>query len=387
MKNFFVLKTISVFLATITLATTVFAAPTPTVRKNIETTGTKAEETVPTETNEQEPLPKKSPTDYTGQWTCINATENFDIKARITEDTITVYLHIMNTDMGILGNEIMALYWKGSYTPPTKEGQHTWVSKTLLTEESRPVLASSDASKTFSIKDGKIYFPMNLTLFGETKNGTITLVPYASETGSACEIGNISFSAENNSIGGAKIHAIVEVKNTGTTSLYLDDSTFYYCDEEDVILKEDNYIKAYPQIIAPGDNGYYYADTTLNDVEDVKALGLNVDLNIYTNRSEILYFETYDIKLTEDYSKSVTATVKVKNPYDKEIKPVVVVVLLDKDLKPLDILKKSYESIPANSTKRIDLSNWYQPATVDLTDVAYYEVFSYIADDQYNFDW
>ena len=213
------------------------------------------------------------------------------------------------------------------------------------------------------------------------------MVPYTADDGSACEKGYVSFTVEENSIGGIDLHAIVEIKNTGTTNLYLDESTFYFCDQEEVILKEDNYVKAYPQIISPGNSGYYYADTTLENVEDVENFWLMWDLNIYTNRSAIAYLETYDAKFTEESFSGVEASVKVKNPTDQEIKPTVVVVLLDKDHNPLDVMTKTYETIPANSTKRIELSNWYQPEGIVMEDVVYYKAFSYIADDQYNFDW
>ena len=376
-----ILNTISALLAAITLATTVFAAPMPTVQKNTEKAETKAEETAP------EIAPEKSPTDYTGKWHWKYNHEKLDVKVRITENTVAVYLHIMNTDMGIFGNERAALYWYGTYTPPTKEGKHTWTSKTLMTDEDLPLFATNETTKTFVYENGEISFPLKLTFAGETIDNTIVLVPYTADDGSACEKGYVSFTVEENSIGGIDLHAIVEIKNTGTTNLYLDESTFYFCDQEEVILKEDNYVKAYPQIISPGNSGYYYADTTLENVEDVENFWLMWDLNIYTNRSAIAYLETYDAKFTEESFSGVEASVKVKNPTDQEIKPTVVVVLLDKDHNPLDVMTKTYETIPANSTKRIELSNWYQPEGIVMEDVVYYKAFSYIADDQYNFDW
>lgn len=391
MKNS-TLKVISAILTAVLLAGAVIAAPTPTTNNQAKNTETKpaettAEKTETTETKETESKPEKSPTDYTGQWHWKYNNENGDVKVRITENTVTVYLHVMNRDMGILGNEQMALYWHGTYTPPTKEGKYTWTSKSLLKEEELPLFATKEPTKTFVYENGEISFPLKLTFAGETIDNTIVLVPYTADNGSACEKGHVSFTVEENSLGGVDLHAIVEIKNTGTTDLYLDESTFYFCDEEEVILKEDKYVKAYPKIVAPGDSGYYYADTILENVDDVESFYLMWDLNIYTNRTAIAYLETYDAELTEEYFGGVEASVKVKNPIDQEINPTVVVVLLDKDHNPLDVMTKSYETIPANSTKRIEISNWYQPKNIALDDVVYYKAFSYVADDQYNFNW
>lgn len=384
-----ILKTVSAFLAAITLAAAAYAAPMPTVQKDAGKPETQPEETAPAETAAPETAPAKSPTDYTGKWHWKYNHENADVKVSITENTVAVYLHIMNADMGIFGNERAALYWYGTYTPPTKEGKHTWTSMTLLTDENRPLFATNESTKTFVYENGEISFPLKLTFAGETIDNTIVLVPYTADDGSAAEIADIYFTVEDNSLGGKNFHVITEVINTGTTDLYLDDSTFRFCDEENVILKEMNYVEAYPKIIAPGTSGYYYADTMLDEIaaEGVQEFYVGVDLNVYTNRSDILYFETYDVKLEEEYSGGVKAAVKVKNPYNQEIKPTVVVVLLDKDKKPLDVMTKTYETIPANSTKLIELSNWSQPDDIGMEDVAYYKAFSYIADDQYNFDW
>ena len=152
-----ILNTISALLAAITLATTVFAAPMPTVQKNTEKAETKAEETAP------EIAPEKSPTDYTGKWHWKYNHEKLDVKVRITENTVAVYLHIMNTDMGIFGNERAALYWYGTYTPPTKEGKHTWTSKTLMTDEDLPLFATNETTKTF-VRKRRNLFPAETDL-------------------------------------------------------------------------------------------------------------------------------------------------------------------------------------------------------------------------------
>ena len=404
-KNF--LKVVSAVMSAVMLAVAVTAAPMPIANQKVpkaeteltetkpkemavpdtKATEAKPEETTPAETAAQESVPQKSPTDYTGKWHWKHNNENLDVKVRITENTIAIYLHIVNTDMGIFGNEIMALYWYGTYMPPAKAGKHTWTSNTLLTEKDRPLFATSEPMKTFVYENGEITFPLKLTFAGDTIDSTVILVPYTAEDGSACENGHVSFTVEKNSLGGVDLHAIVEVKNTGTTDLYLDESTFYFCDEEGVILKEDNYAEAYPKIISPGNSGYYYADTTLENVDSVEEFRLTCNMNIYTSRSVIAYLETYDTKFTEESFGGVEASVKVKNPIAQEIKPTVVVVLFDKDKKPIDVMTKTYETIPANATKRIELSNWYQPEGITLDDVAYYKVFSYVADDQYNFDW
>lgn len=390
MKNS-ILKVISAILTAVFLAGTVIAAPTPTINNQAKNTETKpaettAEKTETTETKETESKSEKSPTDYTGQWVCNHATDTMDVKARITENTITVYIQFKNIDLGLWGDNAMFLYWSGTYTPPAKEGKHTWTSNTLISKDNKPLLASSDTTKAFTYENGKITFPMSLTFFGETASGTITLVPFVTDKVTKAELGYSVINVNENSLGELELHAITEIKNTGNTNLYLDYGTFYFL-EDGVIIKEDNYVKGYPQIVKPGNSGYYCTMVSIDKPEKTAEYSLSVSLEAFTAYVEEIALESYDAKLKEDYFGDIHASVKVKNSFDAEITPTVVAILFDENENPIDVLEKEYEKIPAKSTKLIETYDWDNLRNLKLSDVATAKVFCYIPQNQNNLDW
>lgn len=60
-----------------------------------------------------------------------------------------------------------ALYWAGSFTPPTESGDFSWDSENDKSKTDMALLASGDDTKTFSYIDGKIVY--EVTAMGVTK--------------------------------------------------------------------------------------------------------------------------------------------------------------------------------------------------------------------------
>lgn len=91
------------------------------------------------------------PADLTGTW---SETSGSKVKqtAVIKGNTITI-------DWKQDGDS--ALYWKGTYTKPSKPGDFTWTSKADTKTMKTALLASRDKTKKFSYKDGRIQYKVS----------------------------------------------------------------------------------------------------------------------------------------------------------------------------------------------------------------------------------
>jgi len=101
------------------------------------------------------------PLDLTGDWKQSNPVLNLPVLnsnyqiATIGPDSIEIYWYNDDT-------EIKALYWAGSYTPPTKAvKEYTWDSVNDKEKTGESLLATGDETKTFTYKDGVISYDVS----------------------------------------------------------------------------------------------------------------------------------------------------------------------------------------------------------------------------------
>lgn len=107
-------------------------------------------------------LKPATPPDLTGQWEMVNKEIGEYAAyqtATITDDTITIYW---------VTGDTKALYWAGTFTPPTTADEpYTWESANDTEQTSSALLASSDATKVFTYQDGQLSF--DASAMGVTK--------------------------------------------------------------------------------------------------------------------------------------------------------------------------------------------------------------------------
>lgn len=120
-------------------------------------------------TNKDTSKPKKSddttkPTtsagipDLTGTWTeAENSNKSMVMNATITSDKITINWTSADTT---------ALYWQGSFTAPTTDGDYAWTSTGDTTAMSASLLGSQDTTKEFKYTGGQLTF--DVTTMGVT---------------------------------------------------------------------------------------------------------------------------------------------------------------------------------------------------------------------------
>lgn len=97
------------------------------------------------------------PPDLTGTWRQQDyEATNFYQVAIITEDTVECYWHLNST-----GEEF--LYWTGTFTPPENGAEpYTWTSQNNLEKALTSNWAERDDTKTFTYKEGKLSYNVNM---------------------------------------------------------------------------------------------------------------------------------------------------------------------------------------------------------------------------------
>lgn len=98
----------------------------------------------------------KEPPDLTGEWKQNNSNaEDTYQAAYIRSDSIEIYWVIGDGS----GEEAIALYWAGTFVPPsdTKE-PYIWESENDTSRTKNAILASDDATKTFTYQSGEISY-------------------------------------------------------------------------------------------------------------------------------------------------------------------------------------------------------------------------------------
>lgn len=94
---------------------------------------------------------KKEPTDLTGTWKSENTDDSYQ-EATITADSIEI-------NWVSDGGKTKSLYWAGSYEAPTEYvKEYKWTSNNDTTKTDAAMLASQDATKDFSYKNGTISY-------------------------------------------------------------------------------------------------------------------------------------------------------------------------------------------------------------------------------------
>lgn len=225
-----------------------------------------------------------------------------------------------------------------------------------------------------------------------TEQITETTKPKETETpkkvGTAYEITDVFFEHGENSIGEDSYTGIVEITNTGSTNLYLKDCTFDFEDDSGHLLQtDDTMISSCPDIIAPGEKGYFYnslggsinknisLENGLNfkpNVEVVKANGRPVDYDIF------------DLSIVDDdFGPKITGL--IKNNSDKEDSVYVQVLFYDSDNRVIAIEGTNVYDLGAGQQKSFDVSGIMLPDSIKNGNYSDYKVLARAH--YYQFDW
>ena len=135
------------------------------------------------------------------------------------------------------------------------------------------------------------------------------------------EITNTHFHYWKNSIGSLSYFAFVEVTNTGTQNLYMDKCIFDFEDNDGHLLKSENFISSCPDIIAPGEKGYFYnsiGSLAFDDVSLDNGVRFAPDVSVVKATGKPVDYVVSDVSLKAGTLGTPTIAGRVTNNTDKD---------------------------------------------------------------------
>lgn len=237
------------------------------------------------------------------------------------------------------------------------------------------------ASGSSSSKEtGSVTIPDNTTKATEEETTTTTTAKKKAEY----EITHTTFTHSTNSLDKEKYCGVIEIKNTGECCIYLKDCAFDFEDDDGHLLQSDKLISSAPDVIAPGEYGYFFHDGLLDD-----GISLDNGINLVPNftvevcdkgEAAIVDYNVSDLDLREnDYGMGLKVTGRVENNTEEDtssIDVMVVAVFFDSDGEILDIGFTYADEMSAGGKTSFEVSTMLGNRDVSVDDVAEYKVFA-----------
>ena len=129
------------------------------------------------------------------------------------------------------------------------------------------------------------------------------------------------------SIGSVWVQAIVEITNTGSTNLFLSSGSFDLEDADGNLVDSCSMASTYPNVIAPGEKGYMYEETILDNPVDGE-LTVIPRLDIEEATVDLIRYDVTDAKLSEGKYGDLRILGRVQNNTEEAGKMTYVVAIL-----------------------------------------------------------
>ena len=195
--------------------------------------------------------------------------------------------------------------------------------------------------------------------------------------GASYEITDVFFEHGENSIGEDSYTGIVEITNNGSTNLYLKDCTFDFEDNNGHLLQtDDTMISSCPDIIAPGEKGYFYNSLGGSINENVSLdNGLNFKPNVEVVKAngDPVDYEVSDLSVVNDnFGPKITG--RIKNTSNKKDSVYVQVLFYNSDNRVIAIEGTNVYDIGAGQQKSFDVSGIMLPDSIKNGNYSNYKV-------------
>ena len=180
-----------------------------------------------------------------------------------------------------------------------------------------------------------------------------------------------------NSIGTSWAQAVMSITNTSDYNLYLSSSSSLDLETKSgALFATRNYVTAYPQIIAPGETGYYYEEFALDSVPEGE-LNPNWHLTIEPATVEQIQFPVTDVTISADNLGYIKAIGRVENTTEEKQSIVFIsIMLFNAENKPIGHMFTFVELAPKDK-KGFECSSFTLPDDISIDDVVSYTAVAY----------
>lgn len=188
------------------------------------------------------------------------------------------------------------------------------------------------------------------------------------------------FEIYTDSIDNKRFYGIVEVKNTGTTDLYLDAISFDVEDDNGHLVATEKTIGNCPDVISPGEVGYLYTSFSgrLPDEMDMSAhytMSYNLDIKRATKSPTIYKVSDLSSGTGSFGYPSVTGRVTNDSGSDDSLVYIEVVYYNEKGT-PIAVEGTNVTNLKAGTTQSFEISGITLGSYIDKSEIASYKVFA-----------
>ena len=216
----------------------------------------------------------------------------------------------------------------------------------------------------------------------DNKSSDDTTTTTAAEEKAVYEITHTTFTHYTNSIDREEYCGIVEIKNMGSSYIYLNDCTFDFEDDEGHLLQSDKMITKAPAVVAPGENGYFFESGYLDEgVSLEKGINLvpNFSVEVCKKGKEALIdYEVSDLDIRDnDYGLGIKVTGRVTNNTSEDtnsIDVMVIAIFFDSNGEILDIGYTYADEMSAGGKASFEISTVFGNESVSTENIAEYKV-------------
>ena len=204
----------------------------------------------------------------------------------------------------------------------------------------------------------------------------------AAELKAEYEITHTTFIHYTDSIDREEYCGIVEMKNTGSSYIYLKDCTFDFEDDNGHLLQSDKMVTKAPDVIAPGECGYFFNNGFLDEGVSLEN-GINLVPNFTVEvckkgKDAVIDYEVSDLDLRDnDYGLGVKVTGRVTNNTAEDtnsINVMIVAIFYDSEGEILDIGFTYADEMSAGSKASFEISTIFGNEDVSTETIADYKV-------------
>lgn|GEM_PF-1305596 len=234
------------------------------------------------------------------------------------------------------------------------------------------IVADEDSSSgTEGFNEGVYEDDLSDTEISSKKNDTSGEAVY--------EISDTGFEYYKNSIGSTEYYGYVEITNTGNKNLYLDNCTFDLEDNDGHLLQSDSFINKCPDIIAPGEKGYFYNSIGENLIDEsvstANGIKLVPQMKIENASGNPVDYEVSDTSLKDGQYGGVKVTGRITNNTNEDDDYLYInIIFYDSAGKVIGITGTSVTELDAGRTVSFDTTTIWGSDSITINSVADYEV-------------
>ena len=256
---------------------------------------------------------------------------------------------------------------KNSPAPPAVEEKNTNAESSPTKPVSNPT--ESKVPNTKSAPDETAEPPA-------TKPQPTIPEPTEPELVSSYELGEILITTSQNSLGMNSLTLAIPVINTGNTNLYLGVSSVDIESASGVLQDTIKRLSGYPEVLAPGETGYYYHDG-LYDGKELSGLKAIPHLKINPATIDMIRFNISDVQISDGAIGGAKIIGRAENNTSQE-EPLIYVVanLFDSNKSFIGQAFTIMASImPAGEKMGFEMS--MLTSDIKASDIASYEIYAF----------